>query len=55
MRRGDHMNIDNYISVRIEQLIDDKNKAKDAFDKMWYNRLIQELRWLQQVMAGKEK
>ena len=38
----------NYIKVRISQLMDDMNKAHDQHDKNWYNRLIQELNWVQQ-------
>ena len=39
----------NYIKQRISQLMDDMNKAHDEHDKNWYNRLIQELDWVQQV------
>lgn len=38
-----------YIKARISQLMDDMNKAHDQHDKNWYNRLIQELNWVQQV------
>ena len=38
----------NYIKNRISQLMDDMNKAHDQHDKNWYNRLIQELNWVQQ-------
>lgn len=41
-----------YIEARIKQLIDDMNKASDEYDKQWYNRLIQELSWVQD-MSGK--
>ncbi len=39
----------NYIKNRITQLMDDMNKAHDEHDKNWYNRLIQELNWVQQA------
>ena len=39
----------NYIKQRISQLMDDMNKAHDEHDKNWYNRLIQELNWVQQA------
>ena len=39
----------NYIKTRISQLMDDMNKAHDQHDKNWYNRLIQELNWVQQA------
>ena len=38
-----------YIKARISQLMDDMNRAHDQHDKNWYNRLIQELNWVQQV------
>ena len=55
MKRNNPIDIETYLTVRIEQLIEDKNKAQDKFDKMWYNKMIQELLWIQQVMNGKEK
>ena len=39
----------NYIKNRISQLMDDMNRAHDEHDKNWYNRLIQELNWVQQA------
>jgi len=41
-----------YIRNRISQLKEDMDKAHDDYDKMWYNRLIQELNWANQ-MNGK--
>ena len=38
-----------YIETRITQLKDDMDKAHDEHDKNWYNRLIQELDWVQQM------
>jgi hypothetical protein len=38
-----------YIETRITQLKDDMEKAHDEHDKNWYNRLIQELDWVQQM------
>ena len=45
MRRGRKINILEYIDIRISQLANDMNKAKDDYDKQWYNRIIQELSW----------
>ena len=45
MRRRRHIGIKEYISIRIEQLQADMDKARDPYDKQWYNRLIQELYW----------
>jgi len=38
-----------YIDMRIKQLMDDMNKASDEYDKQWYNRIIQELTWAQDM------
>ena len=40
-----------YIQVRIGQLHEDMNKAKDEHDKAWYKRLIQELDWAEQMLS----
>jgi hypothetical protein len=45
MRRGKKTDIVDYIDIRISQLASDMNKAKDEYDKQWYNRIIQELSW----------
>lgn len=46
---------DEYIKTRISQLMDDMNKASDEYDKQWYNRLIQELTWVQDMGETKTK
>ena len=46
MRRGLTTTAYNYIGVRVEQLKEDREKASDDHDKMWYTRLIQELNWV---------
>jgi hypothetical protein len=38
-----------YIPIRIEQLKEDLAKASNAYDKTWYNRVIQELDWAHQM------
>ncbi|MAC71808.1 MAG: hypothetical protein CMP84_16600 [Gammaproteobacteria bacterium] len=45
MRRGKKTDIVGYIDIRISQLLSDMDKAKDDYDKQWYNRIIQELSW----------
>jgi hypothetical protein len=45
MRRGKQHTITEYIDIRISQLANDMFKAKDEYDKQWYNRIIQELSW----------
>lgn len=46
MRRNRNTTKDEYIKVRIEQLKEDSKRARDDYDKAWYNRLIQELEWV---------
>ena len=46
MRRGKGKSIEDYVSIRIDQLSRDRELAKDDYDKMWYSRLIQELLWV---------
>ena len=45
MRRGKGIDTESYIRIRIEQLREDMDKAHDQYDRRWYNRLIQELKW----------
>lgn len=42
--------VERYIDSRINQLKDDMVKAHDPMDQAWYNRLIQELNWAQQMI-----
>lgn len=44
-----------YISIRIAQLKEDRDKANTNYDAAWYNRLIQELDWADQMIHNKEK
>lgn len=44
-----------YIETRQEQLREDRDKAHDEHDKMWYTRLIQELDWVLMMDGKKEK
>ena len=46
MKRGRSMSAEDYISMRINQLKEDRDKASDQHDIMWYSRLIQELSWV---------
>tara|TARA_B100002019_G_C21215186_1_gene571623 strand:- start:812 stop:997 length:186 start_codon:yes stop_codon:yes gene_type:complete len=46
MRRAIKRSSDDYINIRISQLVEDREKAHDQHDKMWYTRLIQELSWV---------
>lgn len=46
MRRGTSHTVEKYINIRIDQLKEDMAKAHNRHDRMWYNRLIQELSWV---------
>jgi hypothetical protein len=46
MRRGKSMSAEDYVDMRIKQLKEDRDKAQDNHDKMWYSRIIQELSWV---------
>jgi hypothetical protein len=46
MRRRKTLSTDDYVSMRIKQLKEDRDKASNQYDKMWYSRLIQELSWV---------
>ena len=41
-----------YITVRIQQLMDDANKAHREEDKQWYYRICQELQWSKEYTKG---
>ena len=46
MRRIVKYSSDEYINARITQLVEDREKAHNQHDKMWYTRIIQELPWV---------
>ena len=46
MRRQRDKDMEKYLTVRIGQLKQDREKAHSDYDKQWYNRLIQELCWV---------
>ena len=46
MRRGLKKSKEEYIKIRITQLKQDFKLASDDYDKHWYLRLIQELKWV---------
>lgn len=55
MKRNAAISPSHYLEARISQLREDKDKASEEYDKMWYNRVIQELTWFKQIIDGKEK
>ena len=54
MRRNRPTEANDYIKVRMGQLIDESNKCHDPRDAMWYNRIAQELDWVRQVLEGQK-
>lgn len=45
----------NYIDTRISQLKEEMLKPNNEYDRSWYNRLIQELDWAQQMETSPTK
>ena len=55
MKRGRQKNPREYIEIRIEQLLEDRNKEKDSFNRQWLWRVISELKYVATMMdRGKE-
>lgn len=48
MKRGRGKTKEEYINIRIQQLKQDYKVATNDYDKHWYLRLIQELKWVLQ-------
>ena len=59
MKRGRQTNPRKYIEIRIEQLLEDRNKEKDSFNRQWLWRVISELKYVATMMdkdkAGEEE
>jgi len=47
MKRDRKKDKNEYINVRIKQLDEDAQKASDPHDRVWYYRLISELKMVQ--------
>ena len=54
MKRDRHKNPREYIEIRIEQLLEDRKKEKDSFNRQWLWRVISELKYVS-TMMDKEK
>ena len=50
MKRGHRTNARKYIEIRIEQLLEDRNKEKDNFNRQWLWRVISELKYVATMM-----
>jgi len=46
MRRNKTTDTSDYIRIRVSQLEDELKVTHNEHDRAWYNRLIQELRWV---------
>lgn len=45
----------NYVQVRKEQLVEERDKNTNEYDRQWYNRLINELSWAENMLIGTAK
>ena len=55
MKRRRQKNPREYIEIRITQLMEDRNKEKDSFNRQWLWRVISELKYVATMMdRGKE-
>ena len=54
MKRGRHKNPREYIEIRIEQLLEDRKKEEDSFNRQWLWRVISELKYVA-TMIDKEE
>ena len=55
MKRGRQKNPRDYIEIRIEQLLEDRNKEKDSFNRQWLWRVISELKYVATMMDKGKK
>ena len=54
MKRGRHKNPREYIEMRIEQLLEDRKKEKDSFNRQWLWRVISELNYVATMIDKQE-
>ena len=52
MKRNRPVDPIQYIDGRLSQLKEDRDITKNPLDKMWYNRVMQELDWAKQSING---
>ena len=50
MKRDRQKNPRRYIEIRIEQLLEDRKKEKDSFNRQWIWRIISELKYVATMM-----
>ena len=54
MKRGRKKDPKYYIEMRIEQLLEDRKKEKDSFNRQWLWRIINELKYVAALMDKSE-
>ena len=54
MKRGRKKDPRDYIEMRIEQLLEDRKKEKDSFNRQWLWRIINELKYVAAMMDEKK-
>ena len=54
MKRGRVKNPREYIEIRIEQLLEDRKKETDSFNRQWLWRVISELKYVSTMMDKEE-
>ena len=54
MKRGRHKNPREYVEIRNEQLLEDRKKEKDSFNRQWLWRVISELEYVANMMDKDE-
>ena len=54
MKRGRHKNPREYVEIRIQQLLEDRKKEKDSFNRQWHWRVISELEYIATMMDKDE-
>ena len=54
MKRGRHKSPRQYIEIRIEQLLEDRKKETDSFNRQWLWRVISELKYVATMMDKEE-
>ena len=50
MKRGRKKDPRKYVEMRIEQLLEDRQKEKDSFNRQWLWRIISELKYVKAIM-----
>ena len=53
MKRGRKKDPRDYIEMRTEQLLEDRKKEKDSFNRQWLWRIISELKYVAALMDEK--